>query len=226
MLVIGEDRLEVVDVVAADHVGDLSAHDAAFCEGERGEDELLDETPRRLGIAEVDVAGRREEVGEDDASQPLRELGRRFGADERREPRREEDGRRVEDARQAVEAHVREQLARLRREHQLEVLVGPQRLGRRDDAPDEEVLVAVRLRQVGVQLGEELTVLALAQGLVDVVLAAGKQAVHGRSRAPGLGGDVVDRDLRHPPALAARLHRIEHPILEREVEHEASVSHN
>ena len=88
-----------------------------------------------------------------------------------------------------------------------------------------EVLVAVRLRQVGVQLGEELTVLALAQGLVDVVLAAGEQAVDGRSGAPGLGGDVVDRDLGHPPALAARLHGIEHPIFERRSTHEASVSH-
>ncbi len=31
-----------------------------------------------LGIAEVDEAGRREEVGEDDAGQPLGELGRRL----------------------------------------------------------------------------------------------------------------------------------------------------
>ena len=98
-------------------------------------------------------------------------------------------------------------------------------LGRGDDAAHQQVLVAVGLCEVTVQLGEELTVLALAQGFVDEVLAAREQPVDGRPGAAGLVRDVVDRDLGHPPALAARLHGVEHTIFEGEVDDDPRVRH-
>ncbi len=194
-------------------------------EGERGKDVLLDEAPGGLGVAEVDVARGGEEVREDDPCQPLGQLRGALGADVRREPRRQEDGRGVEDAGQPVQGHVGEHLAGLRRQHQLQVFVGTQGLCRSHDPADEQILVAVGAGQMGVEVGEELAALALAQRLIDVVLATGEQAVDGRPRGPSLGGDVLDRDLGHPPALAARLHRVEDAVLEGEVDDNPGVRH-
>jgi hypothetical protein len=90
------------------------------------------------------------------------------------------------------------------------VLVRPQLAGGLDHDTDDEVGERVGLVDVGFELVEEVARIAPAQRFEQHVAPTRKEPVERRPGDPRLGGDVVDRDLRHPPPLAADLRRVEH----------------
>jgi hypothetical protein len=122
-------------------------------------------------------------------------------------------GHLTQDPRQAVDREVGEHLTGLGRHHQREVRVVAQGPRREGDRADEQVVDRVEAADAGRQLVEELVELAHAQRLEQHVLATREQPVERRSRQPGRGSDVIDRDPTGPPLLAAGLGRIERPLL-------------
>jgi hypothetical protein len=94
------------------------------------------------------------------------------------------------------------------------MLVGTQLPRRCHDGRHEQIIEIVGgLHLVGEER-EELFEFANPQRVEQHVLATGEESVQRGAGDTALGGDVVDRDLGEPPALAARLGRVEDPPLQ------------
>ena len=165
----------------------------------------------RIGLAEVDVVGRGEEVADDETGRAARRAGRPRGAAGSRRPA----GRGTRVATRMIRgrpstvswpsvspgslASISDEVLSLRSSC---VACTTQRTSRssKSSAPSRWAL----------QPGEEVLELADAQRLEQHVLAAGEHPVQRRPRHAGLGGDVFDGDLGDAPPLAARLGGVEH----------------
>ena len=187
----GQDGIDVVDLGAADDrlvvvVGDSHGQLLVRDGWKAGRMKVWMKARGRVGLAEVDLFGRCEEVADDETGEQLDQPGALAAWQVAVDQRGEEHGGHADDARQPVDRELAERVAGLAGQHQRQVLVAAQLVGGVHDAAHQQVLEVDGAVEVGAQPGEEVLELAHPQRLEQHVLAAGEHPVQRRPRHAGL----------------------------------------
>ncbi len=168
----------------------------------------------RLGVAEIDVLARREEVRDRDAHEQIDQRFGELGVEERLQDRPEVVVGHPDDLGHAVDGEFGEHGTRLGSQHDREVAVVAQLARRSDHEPDDEVLEVVGVTDLGGERVEELGAFTGVERIEQHVLAAGEQSIQRGPRArrsrSTMSSTVTFCDA---PALTARLGRVEDTCL-------------
>lgn len=160
-------------------------------------------------VTQVDRLSGRQEVRDDQAHHDIDQRSSlcwwQESVDEWGKVRR----RHSEDARQPLDCELADYRSGLRRQHDRQMLIVSQLDRRAGDRTDEQVFEASRSIDVGQEHSEKMIEFVDPKCLEDDISPTWEHSVQRGSGDVTLPGDVVDRDLRNTPPLAASLHRIE-----------------